>query len=146
MAKVSQYANESLLKIQVQGSECPVEGDAMQSYIAALNDFMLSLEAKNVCLGYTVVEFPDDEVTVPAGAKQGIVANMAIMVSPDYGGVVTPELREIAIAGMKTIRYLGRCYMRSCMPHTLPIGSGNENYPNLWHFYPDRQRTNADEN
>lgn len=148
MATVAQYARESLNKIQVQGAECPVEGSEFQDYLTALNDFMAQLEISNVCLGFTPVESPNDEVTIPAGLKMAVVNNMAIIVSPEYGGVISNELRELAISGMRVIRRTGSCQMRTRNPSTQPIGSGNEGWQSWqWHFYQGRmRRRNPDKN
>lgn len=125
MATVAQVIKAALQRILVQGSEAPLESDEYQDAIFALNNFMSALEAEGVDLGYTEVNDLSDEVTVPAGALRGIIANVAIEVAPDYGGVVSPELIQQAASGMKAMRHLGQTIKASCFPCTLPIGSGN---------------------
>lgn len=126
MATVAQVAKASLQRILVQASESDLEPSELQDYIFALNNFMLDLDASGVTLGYTVVSSLGDEVTVPTGALRGIIALVAIEVSPDYGGEVTAGLQKAAIEGMRTLRRLGRNIPVSRYPGTLPIGRSKQ--------------------
>lgn len=126
MATVAQVATASLKRILVQAADAPLEADEYQDYIFALNNFMLALDAEGITLGYTEVSDLGDEVTVPAGALRGIIANMAIEVAPDYNGTVSPALANAAAEGMQVMRIIGQTISPSSYPSTLPIGSGNE--------------------
>ena len=126
MATVAQVAKASLQRILVQDSESDLQPDEYQDYIFALNNWMLSLDAGGISLGYTEVSSLGDQVTVPAGALRGVIANMAIEVSPDYGGQITPGLQLAASEGLKVMRRLGQRIPTSSLPGTLPIGSGNQ--------------------
>jgi hypothetical protein len=135
MATVAQVAKASLQRILVQASEAPLEPDEYQDYIFALNNYMTQLDAQGIVLGYTVVDSLGDEVTV-------IIANMAIEVAPDYGGVVSEGLALAARQGMQTMRTIGQRIRASRLPATLPLGSGNEDesYGLNGHFYPDAEQ------
>ena len=143
MATVAQVAKASLQAILVQASEAPLEADEYQDFIFAMNNYMNSLAAKGLNLGYTAVSDLGDEVTVPAGALTGIIANMAIQSVPYYGGVVTPELALTAREGMQAMRHLGQIIIPTRLPNTLPVGSGNEDnqFGNGLHFYPEIEPT-----
>jgi len=143
MATVAQVAKASLQRILVQASEAPLEADEYQDYIFALNNYMLSLDAEGINLGYTEVSNLGDDVTVPTGALRGIIANMAIEVSPDYNGQITPALVNAATDGLKVMRRLARNIISTAYPANLPIGSGNEDGTRLTdtHFYPDLEDT-----
>lgn len=139
MATVAQVAKSALQKILVQASESELEADEYQDFIFAMNNYMASLAAEGVNLGYTVVCNLADEVTVPVGALRGLIANVAIECAPDYGGVVSDELRKMAHDGEKIMRKLGQHLRPSRFPSTLPIGSGNEWCSNDIHFYPESE-------
>lgn len=126
MATVSQVAKASLQKILVQASEADLEPDEYQDFIFAMNNWMASLQSQSIDIGYTPVSNLSDEITVPDGAVLGIISNMAIQVSPDYGGDISPALIGQAQEGMKTIRRLGQLSSQTKRPSTLPIGSGND--------------------
>lgn len=137
MATVAQVAKAALQRILVQASEAPLEPDEYQDFIFAMNNYMAELDAQGISLGYTVVTDLGDDVTIPTGALRGLIANLAIEVSPDYGGVVSQGLVKAARDGFQTMRLLGQRIAATKNPSTLPVGSGNEDtvygYPG--HFY-----------
>ena len=139
MATVSQIAKASLQRILVQASEADLEPDEYQDFIFAMNNYMLALDAEGVKLGYTEVSSLGDDVTIPAGALRGLIANMAIEVAPDYSGIVSPALANAAKEGMKAMRRLGQTIVATAYPSTLSRGSGHEHgrLYNSEHFYSD---------
>lgn len=143
MATVAQVAKASLQRILVQASEAPLEADEYQDFIFAMNNYMLALDAQGIHLGYTQVANLGDLVTVPVGALRGLIANLAIEVAPDYGGVVTDALVLQAREGLQAMRMLGQTIGGTRMPSTLPIGSGNSDvgYGWTWNFYPDSEES-----
>lgn len=126
MATAIEVADAALKRILVQAGDAPLEPDEYFDFYDSLNNYMASLEAVNIRLGYTPVDGPNDEVTIPAGALRGVIANMAIEVAPDYSGQVSPALVSQAAAGMTAMRRLGRVPFQSKLPETLPRGSGLE--------------------
>lgn len=126
MATVQQVADASFNWILERDSVAPVSSGEVNDYIFAMNNFMAGLEAENVILGYTPVALSTDDVTVPAGALRGLIANMAVELAPSYDGDVTPRLNDIAITGLNQMRILGQTLEDMLYPRTLPIGSGNE--------------------
>lgn len=128
MATAEQVINAALRKVMVQGSEAPLQPDEYQDGIFAMNAFMADLDAQGVALGYTVVTSTSDPVTIPTGALRGLIANLAIEMAPDFGGIVSPELVEQARTGLETMRLIGQSIPTSAYPSTLPYGSGNYDY------------------
>jgi hypothetical protein len=142
MATAEQIAIASLSKILVGSQVLPPEPEDLADFIFEMNNYMLALDADGIQLGYTVITSSDEDVTIPTGALRGVIANMAIEVSPAYRGTITPGLQRMADEGMKTMRHLGVAIGRSFYPSTLPVGSGNEHDTgfSLWsHFYPDQE-------
>jgi hypothetical protein len=62
MATVAQVAKASLQRILVQASEAPLEADEYQDFIFAMNNYMMSLDAQGIHLGYTEVSNLSDTV------------------------------------------------------------------------------------
>lgn len=138
----AQVLKASLQSILVQASEAPLEADEYQDTIFAMNNFMFDLAANGVNLGYTEVSDLADEITIPTGALRGLIANVAIEMAPEFGGVISEALAVRATSGIKTMRHLGLTLGPSAYPYTLPRGSGNEgNYSWTDHFYPDLEAT-----
>jgi len=125
MATVAQVAKAALQRILIQADESDLQASEYDDFIFALNNYMLSLNAEGIQLGYTEVSSLADEVTVPTGALRGIIANMAIEVAPDYNGKVSEALVVAASAGLRAMRLLGQSMGQTEYPSTLPRGSGN---------------------
>ena len=139
MATASDIARAGLQRILVEADEAPLTASEYADFYSAMNDYMASLEAQGVKLGYTPVTGAADTVTVPAGALRGIIANVAIEVAPDYGGNVTPALMRQAQEGLQVMRQLGQQIITARFPGTLPMGSGSEQLSG-WnsHYYMDQ--------
>lgn len=140
MAQAYQVIDSALKRILVQGSEVFPESDEYQDAIFAMNNYMLSLVAEGISLGYTEVSNLGDVITIPTGALRGLIANLAIELAPDYDGVISQGLAKAAKEGENVMRLLGQTITSSQFPATLPIGSGNEgSYSPAWtsHYYPD---------
>ena len=130
----------SMQEILVQASEAPLEGDEYNDAIFALNNMMAAFDAMSIDLGYTVVKTLGDTITVPSGAIQSIVKNLAVELAPQFDSIVSNELARQAVTGIRTLRRITRKFPVSRMPSTLPIGSGNyHDVVNRRHFYPDQQ-------
>ena len=108
MSTAGDIIQTALKRVLVQASDAPLEPDEYQDALDSLNDLMAAYEADGIRLGYTPVDNVEDEVTVPPGARRGIIANLAIEISADYGGNITAALSRQASEGMQTLRKLGR--------------------------------------
>jgi len=136
--KAGEVASDILLELVVLGAEADLEASEIQSTIRYMNRYMTMLDAKGLSLGYTKVNTVNDDITIPDGAIMGMIKNVALMLAPQYGAVVTAELMQAANEGLKAIRNLAIDLQPTKYPSTLPIGSGNEWQGIEWsHFYPD---------
>jgi len=115
----------ALKRILVGAADASPEADEYADALDDLNDMMAALESRGIRLGYTVVDNVSDTVTVPTGAVHGIIANLAVMVAPDYHAAVSPSLAQQAKEGMDVLRELGSAKIRTQYPSTLPRGAGN---------------------
>lgn len=142
MATAAQVTKAILQEILVRASESPLEADELQDTLFAMNNYMTALDADGVHLGYTVVSDLGDAVTVPDGALQGLIANVAIDVAPQFGATVSQALVLKAKKGMSAMRKLGVTITPMSYPSTLPIGSGSESGDYTYdHFYPETDAT-----
>jgi len=126
---------ESVIKSALQdimknSPEVPAETPEVVDGIVYLNRMMLKFAATGIDLGYTVVASLADTITVPDGAVDGIVSNLAIRLHPQYTAPRTPisaVLLNAAKEGeeaMLAIAFTG--IGPATRPDTQPIGSGNE--------------------
>ena len=139
MATAAQVVTAILQELLVQAAEQDLESSETTDTIFAMNNYMTAQDANGISLGYTVVTNLGDQITVPAGAIMGMIANIAIMVAPQFDVPIPQGLAEKARVGLSAMRKLSRNRQPTQMPSTSPIGSGNEWDHHGWnsdHFYP----------
>ena len=138
METAESVINDILQEILVQASEQPIEAVDFQFVRRYMNRYMAELAITNP-LGYTQVTLPTDPITIPDGAINGLIYNVALNVVTSFdmnpGGMLIPNAER----GLKTIRKISRNLISTKHPSTLPIGSGNECWSNDTHFYPGEQ-------
>ena len=120
---------------QAAGEQAPEAVD-MSKGIRYLNRMMAALDVKGISLGYTVVTGPDSPITAPDGATEGMVAMLALRLSPSYNMPGIQELRDAAKAGFDAMLDIAVVVLPKAVPCTLPIGSGNEGNFHHDHFFP----------
>jgi hypothetical protein len=140
----------ALQEILVQASEQQIEGDEFKDGALYLNRMMSEFDAAGISLGYTKVSDPNDPITVPDGAINGIVFNLAIRLAQSYDEQVSSTLAIAASEGLIAMRNIGVTIEQTGYGGTLPIGSGNEgdNFE-ITHYYdtdPDRLLTETNGN
>ena len=137
MATAAQVIKAALQELVVQDVEAPLEPSEYQDAMFYLNNFMFGLDADGVALGFTEIGSLGDEITVPPGAIQGVIKNLAVLLAPMFDISAPQELLVQADTSMRTMERLGVSNGSIAFPSTLPIGSGNEkNNFNNSHYYP----------
>lgn len=142
MAKASAFIKAALKEIVVLGAEAPLEASEAQDAIFYLNNMMAAFDADGIPLGYTEVSDLGDTVTIPAGANDGTITQLAVRLWDQFadGQPVPSTLLARAISGKDTMRNIAFTIGASEFPSTLPIGSGNEwESSRIDKFYPDLQ-------
>lgn len=134
METAQTVVNDILQEILVQANEQPIEAVDFQFVVRYMNRYMAQL-AIRAPIGYTKVSSPDDYITVPDGALEGIIFNVALKVLNSYDIDVGPTLYENAKEGLDTIYRISMAPVVTRHPSTLPIGSGNECGIYNDHFY-----------
>lgn len=124
----SSVITDALQQILVQASEASIEADEAQTAIRSLNRMMARWDADGISLGYTEVSNLADEITVPAGAIDGVIYNLAVSLAPQFDAAITPALAALASEGFKTIKRIAVDIPPTMYGSTLPIGSGSEDY------------------
>ena len=136
METAESVINDALQELLVQASEQALQTVDFQTGRRYLNRMMTTTPFN--LLGFTTVTNPSDAITVPDGAIEGVVFNLAKRLLTTYDVALTPELLQSARDGLAEIRKIAVVVKPTSFPCTLPIGSGNEqeNTFNNQHFYP----------
>lgn len=137
MATAGQVIKAMLNQLVSQGAANPWGADEYADAIFIMNNYMLDLDASGIALGYTVVSTTSDIITIPTGALRGLIYNVAIELSSEYGRDVKSGVVRAAQEGLNTMRKLAIKIGDTEYPSTLPRGTGNWewNYTSL--YYPD---------
>lgn len=131
----------ALQEILVQASEAPLEPAEVSDAITYLNRMMAKYSSMGISLGYTAVTAISDTITVNDGAIDGMVANLAVRMHPQFSAPGTPipiALVQSAKDGLDVMRMIAIDSIGpTAYPDTLPIGSGNESrtFGCTNHFY-----------
>lgn len=125
METAESVITDILQEVLVQASEQPIEAVDFQFVVRYMNRYMAEL-AVTIPLGYTVVSKPNDLITIPDGAINGLIFNVALKILNSFDIQVGPTLFENAKDGKFAMRKLSRNLVSTKHPTTLPIGSGNE--------------------
>jgi len=128
--------------IGVLGEEEPFQPAMAQTGIRFMNRMMARLAAIGLDLGYTEVTNLASPITVPLGAVEGIISNLARLLGPQYSVPVGQEVVIAARKGIVAMNALATNIGPSRYPDNLPRGSGND-VPGFTssHFYPDLENT-----
>ena len=135
METAESVINDALQEILVQASEQSLQAVDFQTGRRYLNR-MMAITPFNL-LGFTTVTNPSDPITIPDGAIEGVIFNLAERLLSSYDMSLTAELSRSARNGLAEIRKIAIVVKPTSFPCTLPIGSGNEqeNTFNNQHFY-----------
>ena len=137
METATSIVTSALEEIHEAANEQPIQTVDFNRAVLYLNRMMAALSVDGISLGYTVVTSAASEITVPAGAIEGMVFNLALKLAPTYDIAISQDLRVNAANGLKSMRKIAVVVKPTSFPCTLPIGSGNEqeNTFNNNHFY-----------
>jgi len=119
--------NDILQELLINSAEQSIPAVDFETGVRYLNRWMFMQDADGVKLGYTEVINPNDLITVPAGAINGIIYNVALQLSTTYDVTVTPELAVKASQGLNVMIKLGSPLHGSKYTSNTPRGSGNYN-------------------
>ena len=126
METANSVITDAMQLLVVQASEAPIEADEAQTAIRHLNRMMYRFDAEGISLGFNVIENLGDIVTVPIGALDGVVYNLAIAIAPHYEVPISIDIAKLAKDGKEAMRALSFRMGQTEFPSTLPVGSGNQ--------------------
>lgn len=117
--------SDILQELLINAAEQAIPAVDFQTGVRYLNRWMSMQDADGVKLGYTEVTNPTDPITVPAGAINGIIANVALQLATTYDVVVTPELAAKASQGLNVMIKLGSPIIGTSYTSNTPRGTGD---------------------
>ena len=125
METAESVITDILQEILLQASEQSIEAVDFQFTVRYMNRYMSELAITNP-LGYTNVSKPTDLITIPDGAINCLIFNVALRICNSFDITPSNFLMENARTGLNAVRKIARNLTSTKFPSTLPIGSGNE--------------------
>lgn len=103
MAQVQTIVNRSLRLLgMLDANESPEAVDT-QTAIEALNALMVRWEADGVALGWSAVSSGSDTLPAPPEAEMPIAYNLAVVLRPEYGVALAPDVIAMARDGLSRL-------------------------------------------
>ena len=135
METAATVIKDALQEILVQATEQPLQAPDFQTALRYMNRMMASFdEGKGIRLGYTPATNTASVITIPEGAIEGLIFNLASRLATSYDIPVAPTLAISARDGLKSMRKIGLTFNPTKFPSTMPIGSGNDSYGSGQYF------------
>lgn len=128
METAGSVITDALREIGAQAAEISVSQKNAQNGLLYLNLMMSSFSAQGIDIGFSNVSSFSDAITVPDGAIEPIVKNLALELSPlSRGGLTNKGLFDDAQLGFDTLLQIS---MERPGPQaysdSTPVGSGNQ--------------------
>lgn len=144
MATAADIVVGALRRLQIAGSESPIEDDEITDGVEDLNDWGAAHEAGFLQLGFTPVSVPADQVSIPVETVGYFKDHLALYIAGQYGAPVPQTLLLSAKDSKNRALNAFAPVINAEFPDTLPVGSANECNPtiNPEHFFPP----NSDQN
>lgn len=121
----------ALKEIGAHSIVAPADSESIVTGMSVLNSMLQLWLSQAIDLGIVPLQAPGDELGEPLDARQAIIDNLAVAVSPNFdngNNIVSPALRAAANRGYTSIENL---YQIVTIPNkvvssTLPRGAGND--------------------
>jgi len=120
----------ALQEIGVHSLVAPAAPESITLGMNKLNSMLEMWLTLGFKIGFTPLKAPADDLGEPADATNGIISNLAIVLSPSFNNgkqIVSPELRIEARVGFQNIKNLYQTLTipKKVVSSTLPLGAGN---------------------
>ena len=126
MATAATIIKGALRRIQIVGSESPIEDDEIVDGLEDLNDWGSAHEAGFLQLGFSSVTNTGDTVNIPIEAVGYFKDHLALYMAGQYGAPISQTLMMSAQDSKARALNAFAPVINVEFPDTLPIGSGNE--------------------
>ena len=125
MATAADIIKGALRRLQVIGSETPIEADEIQDGLEDLNDFGSSHEDGYLALGFVNMSNTADTINIPIGAVGYFKDALALYIAGQYGAPVSQSLIMAHDKSKSAALNAYQPVINVEFPDTLPMGSGN---------------------
>jgi len=142
MTTATDIIKGALRRLQIIGSETPIEADEIADGLEDLNDWASAIETGKLSLGFVPVGAPADTVNIPREAVAMYKDNLAIYIAGQYGAPVSQTLIKSADDSMRLALNTFQPLIDAEYPDSLPLGSGNHCDTYDQEYFPNNSANN----
>lgn len=112
-----------------------LQPEQLEKALWRLDSMMASWNAQGIRIGYPLPSTPEDsslttETSVPDSANMAIYMNLALVLAPTVGKMVSPETKAGAKTSYDILAQRAAAPVPMQFPGTLPSGAGNKPWRN----------------
>ena len=107
METAESVTQDILGELIINGAQQAIKAFDFNVAVRYMNRYMAQLDADGIRLGYTIVTNHTDPITIPLGAINGLVYNVALQIAHRYDSEIGPDLAVKAEAALNTMRKIG---------------------------------------
>lgn len=112
-----------------------LQPEQLEKALWRLDSMMASWNAQGIRIGYPLPSTPEDsslttETSVPDSANMAIYMNLALVLAPTVGKMVSPETKAGAKTAYDILAQRAAAPVEMQFPGTLPSGAGNKPWRN----------------
>ena len=141
-----QFVNKAFSKIGL-GVAFDLQPEQLQTGLEELDAMMAEWNSQGIRVGYPIPSSPensdlDQETEVADSTWSAIFSNLAVRISPDFGKIISPELKKAATMSYSNL-LRDRFQIEERDYQSLPKGAGNKpwRYSSTNRFLAKKQQT-----
>lgn len=128
-----QFVEKALGKLGLAAYVYDLQPEQEESVLQDLDSMMAEWNIGGVRIGYPLPSTQsssnlDQDTNVPDWANRGIYLNLAILIGPDFGKVVGPELKAEALRAKNLIVAKAGSPIQERLLPSVPLGAGNKSW------------------
>jgi len=126
-----QLINQAFSEIGLASYDFDMQPEEYEDAMRQMDSMLADWEAKGIDLGYPVPTTPsggdlDEDTTINLYANRAVYTNLALLIAPSHGKLVSSETKASAKSGYNTLLLKATLPTAMQFPANLPKGAGTK--------------------
>lgn len=104
MTTGTQIIERSARMIGVKAQGQPLSAEKTAAFLEALNAMLIRWEANGLGMGFSALSAATSTISIPTENEEGVCANLAVIMAPEYGREASPRVQMMAEDGLNQLR------------------------------------------
>lgn len=104
MSTGTQIITRAYRMIGVKSASTPLSATEIADGLEALNAMLVRWEADGLAMGFSSLSSAGSTIGIPAEAEEGVCANLAVTLAPEFGVTPAPKIVEMADSGLRALQ------------------------------------------